>query len=140
MVSRETILVVEDEDFVREATSELLRNCGHDVLSASDGVTARHLFTTCIKTVALLLCDAVLPGESGQSLAHALRRISPKLRVVLVSGYPAAPTRSKSNRSPATRRLQKPDSGSTLIAEIHRALKTRRQRAAAGGGSKSLAR
>ncbi len=118
----ETILLVEDEDFVRKVTSDLLRESGYVVLSAANATAARLLFMTCAKPVALLLCDSVLPGENGMSLARALRGMSPKLKVVFVSGYPATRVSRKFNQKPAVRYLQKPYSGSTLIAEIRLAL------------------
>ncbi len=72
----ETILVVEDEGFVRQVTSELLRESGYRVLSAANATAARLLFMTSANPIALLLCDSVLPGENGLSLARALRRIT----------------------------------------------------------------
>src|SRR6266568_7604935 len=125
VVLPETILVVEDEGFVRQVTSELLRESGYRVLSAANATAARLLFMTSANPIALLLCDSVLPGENGLSLARALRRMSPKLKVVFVSGYPAPSVSRKSNLRPAARYLQKPYSGSTLILEIQRALKAK---------------
>ncbi len=121
----EPILLVEDEDFVREVTCDLLLESGYEVLSAANATAARLLFMTSAQPVALLLCDSVLPGENGLSLARALRRMSPKLKVVFVSGYPAPSVSRKSNLRPAARYLQKPYSGSTLILEIQRALKAK---------------
>jgi two-component system cell cycle sensor histidine kinase/response regulator CckA len=122
---RETILIVEDEDFVRTVTSELIRESGYVVLSAANTTAARLLFMTSANPVALLVCDSVPPGENGLSLARALRRMSPQLKVLFVSGHPAPRMSRKANLRPAARSLQKPYSGSTLIAEIQLALKTK---------------
>ena len=120
---RETILVVEDDDFVRDVTCELLRESGYEVLSAESAAVARFLFSVHCKRLDLLLCDAVLPDENGENLARALRRISRGLRVVLVSGYLVAEGAQGLRRRRATRYLQKPYSASSLMAEIRCALK-----------------
>lgn len=123
-----TILVVEDEGFVRGVTCELLRESGYTVLEAADAAAARRLFAGCASSVNLLVCDVVLPDENGASLARALRRMAPALKVVLVSGYPAARLSGKSGRTRVARRLQKPHSAASLFAEIQLAMKGKHSR------------
>jgi DNA-binding response OmpR family regulator len=81
-----TILVVEDDGVVGNATCELLCGSGYDVLQAEDAGCAKRLFAESEEEIDLLLCDAVLPDENGVDLAEWLCGISPGLRVVLVSG------------------------------------------------------
>jgi CheY-like chemotaxis protein len=85
-----TILVIEDARFVREVTCEILRDAGYRVLHAECAAAARKVFRRHGNRIQLLLCDAVLPDSSGALLAQTLRRRSAGLKVVLVSGYPAA--------------------------------------------------
>lgn len=83
-----TILLVEDELFVREVTCEVLRSAGYRVLAAKDSVEAVRIYETHSCEVDLLLTDVILPGETGRVLAARLRHRDPKLKVLLVTGYP----------------------------------------------------
>ena len=83
----ETILLVEDETFVREVTGEVLRSAGYKVLSARDAVEARRACEAHSGALDLLLTDLILPGETGRALAGRLRREIPEIRVLLMSGY-----------------------------------------------------
>jgi two-component system, cell cycle sensor histidine kinase and response regulator CckA len=87
LAGTETILFVEDEEFVREVTGEVLRSAGYRVLPAKDAVAAASTYDLQGGDVDLLLTDVVLPGESGRALAGRLRRASPELKVLLVTGY-----------------------------------------------------
>ena len=83
----ETILLVEDEAFVRDVTSEVLRAAGYEVLTAGDAAEAVGVYAGRRGNVGLLLSDVILPGENGRALAGRLRRESPELKVLLVTGY-----------------------------------------------------
>lgn len=85
--SWETILFVEDEGFVREATREVLQSAGYQVLTAKTAAEAAHLYEQCGGEVELLLTDVVLPGETGPTLAQRLQKKDPALRVLLITGY-----------------------------------------------------
>jgi len=76
-LARNTILVVEDEDFVREVTCEVLLSAGYLVLRARTAAEALHLFTRNGGKLQLLLTDVVLPGRSGQMLAQGTQDNSP---------------------------------------------------------------
>lgn len=82
-----TILLVEDEGFVREVACEVLRSAGYRVLAAKNAVEAERQYLRSCGEVNLLLTDVILPGESGRSLASRLRLANPGLRVLLVTGY-----------------------------------------------------
>jgi two-component system cell cycle sensor histidine kinase/response regulator CckA len=87
MAGAETILLVEDEAFVREVTCEVLRSAGYRVLTAKNAAEATGFFDVQCGEVELLLSDVVLPGETGRVLAGKLRRQNPRLKVLLVTGY-----------------------------------------------------
>lgn len=82
-----TILYVEDELFVREVMGEVLRTAGYQVLVAKNAAEAEDIFQGWGEEVDLLLTDVILPGETGCVLADRLRRKSPRLRVLYVTGY-----------------------------------------------------
>jgi PAS domain S-box-containing protein len=85
---RETILVVEDEEPVREVVALALERAGYRVLVAANGVEARQVWETRHTEIDLLLTDYVMPeGVSGRDLADELLSAVPTLRVVFMSGY-----------------------------------------------------
>ena len=85
---RGTILLVEDETFLREVTSEILESAGYRVLKTRNAAEALSVFGECKAIVRLLLTDVVLPGQNGRDLANDLRSVSPKLKIIFTSGYP----------------------------------------------------
>lgn len=85
----ETILLVEDEDPVREMTAQLLETLGYRVLQASSAEEALRLVGASREKLDLLLTDVVMPGMSGRELADALQSRGPGLKVLFQSGYPA---------------------------------------------------
>jgi two-component system cell cycle sensor histidine kinase/response regulator CckA len=83
----ETILLVEDEEFVRKVTSEVLESAGYRLVSARCAAEALEAQRTCSEPVDLLLADLVLPGKSGHQLAHEFAGLCPHARILLMSGY-----------------------------------------------------
>lgn len=83
----QTVLLVEDEAFVRGVASEVLRSAGYQVLIARDASEATRAYDAQFRAVDLLLTDVILPGENGRALAARLRRDNPRLRVLLITGY-----------------------------------------------------
>ena len=85
---RGTILLVEDEPFLRDVTCDILESAGYRVLKTRDAVEALSAFNQFKPIVRLLLTDVVLPGQNGRDLASDLRAICPELRIIFISGYP----------------------------------------------------
>lgn len=83
----ETVLLVEDADFVRNLARQVLETRGYKVLEAADGNTARFVCETFQQRIDLLLTDVVMPRQSGSELARALLEIRPEMRVLYMSGY-----------------------------------------------------
>ena len=86
--SRGTILLVEDEAFLREVTCEILESAGYRVLKTRNAAEATSTFGEYKSIVRLLLTDVVLPAQNGRDLAHDLRSVCPKLKILFISGYP----------------------------------------------------
>ena len=82
-----TILLVEDEDFVRNVTREILRAAGYRVLAAGDSATAVRRYKEFGTAIDLLLTDMILRGENGAELAARMRQQNPGLKVLFVTGY-----------------------------------------------------
>ena len=83
----EHVLVVEDEDAVRELTVRLLTHCGYTVTAAADGQQALQAAKRMEKPVDLVLSDVIMPGLSGPALVKRLREMWPDVRVLFCSGY-----------------------------------------------------
>jgi CheY-like chemotaxis protein len=83
-----TILLVEDEDFVREVICEVLQSAGFRVLKAREAIEATVAFRRYRQQVQLLITDVVMPGQNGRDLARELRAVCPRLKTLFVSGYP----------------------------------------------------
>ena len=86
---RETVLVVEDEEAVRQLAVESLQRQGYRVLESSSGEEAIKVAARYDGTIHLLLTDVVMPGIKGPELASQLRALRPGVRVLLMSGYAA---------------------------------------------------
>lgn len=86
------ILLVEDDEFIRQNTAELLQIMGHTVFQAADGKTALELLNR--ESIAVLMTDINLPDMSGTVVANAAKQIRPALRIIFASGdinFPAPP-------------------------------------------------
>ena len=83
----ETILLVEDEEPVRELVRECLEKNGYTVLEARDGPAAIALSEKHRGTVDVMITDVVMPGMSGRELAQCLGSRRPQMKVLYVSGY-----------------------------------------------------
>jgi PAS domain S-box-containing protein len=82
-----TVVVVEDEAFVRQFVGDVLRRQGAEVLAFADPDEALRTLEDERRTVDLLVTDVVMPGMTGPSLVAAARRLRPALKVVFMSGY-----------------------------------------------------
>jgi len=104
----ETILLVEDEDSLREVTREYLSNKGYTVLVAADADAAVEVAKRCDTPIDLLLTDVILPGSSGVQLAQRLAPDHSRMRVLYVSGYTADAIVHQVGHDPTFAFLSKP--------------------------------
>jgi PAS domain S-box-containing protein len=84
---RESILLVEDEEAVRELAAEFLRNQGYAVVEASQGDEAFLVCGMHKGAIDLMVTDVVMPGMSGRELAGQLGSLRPGMKVLYMSGY-----------------------------------------------------
>ena len=85
---QETILLVEDEDILRELVCEILEGQGYQVLSAGSGAEALAVWERNGRKIDLLLTDIVMPeGMSGRELAEKMQETNPRLPIIYSSGY-----------------------------------------------------
>jgi len=86
-VTRQLVLVIDDEEPVRDAVTDILDLEGLPVLAVSDGRTAIDLYRQRQADIALILLDLSMPGLDGEETFHELRQIDARVRVLLSSGY-----------------------------------------------------
>jgi len=121
--ARRTILLVEDEPFVREATRSILENAGFSVLPAANALEAVEAYEHSNRPVDLVMTDLVLPGRSGQQLGDDLRQRSGHVKVLVTSGYAEAECENE-NPAAETYFLAKPYSRRGLVKKIDTILST----------------
>lgn len=83
----ETILIVEDEEAVRNLASQILKRQGYRVLVASSGEEALELFSVSKEPIHLILTDVVMPRMNGRELADHLISFHPEMKILYMSGY-----------------------------------------------------
>ncbi len=86
-ITNEMVLVIDDEDMVRETMADILSETGLQVLQAGDGPTGIELFRQHADELKLVLLDLSMPGMSGEMIFHELQAIDPRIPVLLISGY-----------------------------------------------------
>ena len=119
----ETILLVEDEGFVRKVTAEVLESAGYKLVIARSGAEALDAYRQLSNPVDLLLADVVMPGMSGRDLAAEFESLCPRARVLLMSGY--AGQLAGCQVSPYGKTyLAKPFSVQTLLKRVREVLDT----------------
>lgn len=117
-----TILLVEDEGFVRQGTREILLSAGYRVLEAGNAADAMRAFRRHREDVQLLLTDVVMPGRNGRDLAHDLSAIFPRLRTIFISGYPENAATRNGPQPGGWFYLAKPFSGESLVQKVRQVL------------------
>ena len=83
----ETILLVEDEQAVRDLARSVLKRGGYTVLAACDGEEALRLSKNHAGDIHLMITDNIMPGMRGHELADVMRKLRPQIKVLFISGY-----------------------------------------------------
>lgn len=118
----ETVLVVENEQSVREVIADVLAMHGYRVLEAVDGEQALRVSETHAGPIHLLVLDAVMPGVCGEPLVHALTARRPEVRALYVSGYTDEVLRQHGVVADGRSFLQKPFTVEGLARKVREVL------------------
>jgi CheY-like chemotaxis protein len=113
-----TILVVDDEDAVREITRRILARAGYQILEAASPAQALALCERPDLRLGAVLTDASMPGMSGPHLIETLRVARPGLPALLMSGYSAASLPGGKSLPPDVPLMHKPFTGSVLLRQL----------------------
>lgn len=116
-----TILLVEDEAFVRDVACEILSSGGYRVLQARSASEAIEAFRAHPEAVQLILADVVLPDRNGCDMAFELAP-GRGIRVIFISGYPVNRITRNGLQQPGWFYLPKPFSAEALLGKVKEAL------------------
>jgi two-component system cell cycle sensor histidine kinase/response regulator CckA len=129
----ETVLLVEDDDTVRQLTSRILERHGYQVLASSNGRDALSQATGHGGPIHLILTDVVMPEMGGRALSERLTTVRPEAVVIYMSGYTDDEVLRRGMLGPGSLFIQKPFETSALLRLLRDALDHRR--GATGSGS-----
>ncbi|MEP7227461.1 MAG: PAS domain S-box protein [Gemmatimonadales bacterium] len=114
----ETILVIEDEDVVRNLASRGLRDQGYSVIEARNGAQALAHIEQHPGTVDLVISDVVMPEMGGRELGESLARVEPSLPVLFISGYTGEDVVQRGLLDPGAPFQQKPFTPAGLATKV----------------------
>jgi PAS domain S-box-containing protein len=120
----ETILLVEDEENVRDMTAQALRRAGYQVAQASSGEEALEMVVTKRWSFQLLITDIVMPGLRGTEVAEKLMAMVPGLRVLYMSGYTDNAMFHQKLLGPGAAFMQKPFTLNVLEEKVAQVLES----------------
>jgi len=118
----ETVLVVEDQDVVRELAVDLLSGLGYSVMEAKDGMVALELCMRYRGKIQLLLTDVVMPKLGGRELAARVRDLHPETRVLYMSGYADGTIAHHGMLEEGIDLIPKPFTEAGLVKEVRKVL------------------
>lgn len=115
----ETLLVVEDQDIVREFVVESLRANGYAVLEARNGREALRILEEQRPAIHLLMTDVLMPGMGGRALAAQAHLLCPSMKVLFMTGYADGAVDDIDGRDGREEVIMKPFSPEALEARVH---------------------
>ncbi|MBN9390293.1 MAG: response regulator [Chloroflexi bacterium] len=122
MNGTETVLLVEDEEMVRNLANRALSEKGYKVLAARNGLEALELLENYKGPLDLVLTDVIMPKLGGRPLIESVLARRPGLKVIYISGYTDWTVDTQEILRPGQVFLQKPFTTSTLLRRVRQAL------------------
>jgi two-component system response regulator HydG len=118
------ILVVEDDEAMRNLLEEELREAGYDVITATDGVVALHQFSTGV--IDVVVSDVIMPGMRGDELLAELRARHRNVPVVLITAFGSIDSAVGAIKAGAYHYVSKPFHMPQLLSTLEKAMQERR--------------
>ena len=118
----ETVLIVDDEEAVRDTTQKLLNQNGYKTLKAVDGVDAVSVYGRNQDQIKVVVTDLKMPNMDGISLVRILRNMNPDLPILVVSGHPDEHDLEVLEPCTSIHLLEKPHKSQDLLHWVHQLL------------------
>lgn len=118
-----TVLVVEDEDPLRQAVVRMLRRAGFEVLEAANGTVATDILRVNGRQIDLILLDMTIPGASSHEVAAVAAQVRPDLKVVLTSAYGEEIARTTTSAMQTCSFIRKPFQLGVLLQTLQNVLR-----------------
>jgi two-component system, cell cycle sensor histidine kinase and response regulator CckA len=118
----ETVLLVDDEDLVRELGQRILTRSGYKVLTAANGNEALEVYGREKERIALVILDLIMPTMGGKDCLHELLKIDPAAKVLIASGYSADASTKECVGLGAKGFVAKPFRFKELLRQVRKAL------------------
>jgi CheY-like chemotaxis protein len=118
----ERVLVVEDQDGVREVVCEILSRRGYKVVAARNAQEAQQLSRELSDPFDLIITDVIMPEMGGRELAAAIASEHPEIKVLFMSGYTDRSGRSNEEWTSQQAFIQKPFTASALLHKVREVL------------------
>jgi PAS domain S-box-containing protein len=118
----ETILIAEDDEYLRKLDQAVLEDYGYRVVVARDGEEAVRLFRDKRADIRLLLLDVIMPKKNGKDAYDEIRKIAPEVKVLFTSGYTADFVSTKGINEQGYYFLPKPASPTALLLKVREVL------------------
>lgn len=118
----ETVLVVDDEESIRQITRQTLETCGYHVILAEDGEQAVRLYSRHRDTIAVMLTDMMMPVMDGPAAIQAIIKMNPALIAIAASGITTGECVARAMNSGARMFLPKPFTTATLSRALKKVL------------------
>jgi len=118
----ETILLVDDEESIRQLGEELLGSFGYAVLTAPDGESALELYEKENEHVDLVILDLSMPGMGGKRCLEKVLKVNPQVKVIIASGYSVNGPTKETIELGARDFISKPFEASHLLKKVREVL------------------
>lgn len=119
---KQTILLVDDDDPVRDLGARILQRAGYDILTAVNGKDALQVYTKEHGTIALVILDLIMPEMGGKECLGELLKIDPEAKVIISTGASADEELKEAVRPYAKGLVNKPYEISQLLQAVQAAL------------------
>ncbi len=118
----ETVLVIEDEEMLRELLESILTSNGYNVVTAGDGESGVETFRINNNRIAVVMSDLGLPRLSGQEVVGKIKKINPSAKVIVASGYIAPDARAQLEGLRVKAFIQKPYMKQEVLNAVRNAI------------------
>jgi two-component system cell cycle sensor histidine kinase/response regulator CckA len=118
----ETILLVDDEESIRDIGQQILTRLGYTVLTAADGETALAIYLEKGRQIDLVILDLIMPGMGGRQCLNRLLELNPQLKIIICSGHVTEAESTNPIELGARTVIEKPYDANDLLESVRQVL------------------